>query len=543
MSKMEQTNQIERQENIEYKTERIPYPEEMVKKFKELGYKEHAEAYRKILEISQSVKKEGGKVFLVGGSVRDIFFNKMPKDFDLEIYRLEAEKIREIVGKVGRISEVGKSFGVLKVFLDNGMDIDVSLPRTDSKIGEGHRGFEVKTDPYMSVKDACRRRDFTMNSMLADVVTGVVTDPFNGLEDIENKVLRVTDPEKFIDDPVRVERAPQFVGRFGLTIEEKSLKLMRKMVPDLKKEPKSRIIEEWKKLLLKSDKPSLGLMAAMSIGIFKELHPEFLSLQKTPQDEEWHPEGDVWMHTLMAVDEAAKLCREYDLDKETAFTVMLSSLCHDLGKQSTTKLMKKDGKMQITFYGHEQAGKEPTERFLSSIGVDNLTRSKVAKLVANHLIPSMWFIDSTVRGQEISNGAFNRLAAKIHPATMRELALTAAADYRGRGPFVNPETPDQLMMPKSFPAGQWFIERARELGMEKSKPSDLIRGKDLFCFGFKNPGPLWGEIIKLSSDLRDSKNFTKDMFFRALYGVSDEKEAVAKLKLLLSETKSCAVQE
>jgi len=524
-----------KQEYFENKTEKIPGPEEMTEKFREFGYKEYAEAYEKVLKICQVVKETGGEALLVGGSVRDIFFNKMPKDFDLEIYKLKADEIKEIVQEFGRVSEVGKAFGVLKIFLGNGIDIDISLPRTDSKVDEGHKGFEVKTDPDMSIEDAARRRDFTMNSISADPLTGKLNDPFNGLDDIRNRVLKITDPERFQDDPLRVMRAVQFAGRFGMEIDKESLAIIQEMTLSLKELPKERILEEWKKLLIKSDKPSLGLSAGMLLGVFKELHPEFPPLRETKQEPEWHPEGDAWTHTLMSVDEAAKLCREYDLNEETAFTIMLSSLCHDLGKQSTTELMEKDGKIRITSHGHEQAGEEPTKKFLASIGVEGLTRSKVVKLVTNHLIPSAWFIDSTVRGQKISKGAFNRLAAKIHPATMRELALTAAADHRGRGPFADLENPDQLMMPENFPAGKWFIEKAREVGVEKSKPEDLIRGKDLFAFGFKNPGVLWGKIIKLSNDLRDDKNFTKDMFFQSLCGIDDEQEAVNKLESLLSE--------
>jgi len=537
----EQINQREnKREYFEDKTEKIPGPEEMTEKFRELGYGEYAEAYEKVLEICQAVEEADGEALLVGGSVRDIFFNKMPKDFDLEIYKLEAKEIKKIIQKFGKVSEVGKAFGVLKIFLGNGIDIDISLPRTDSKVDEGHKGFEVKTNPDMSIEDAARRRDFTMNSMAADPLMGKLRDPFNGLNDIRNRILKITDPERFQDDPLRVLRAVQFAGRFGLEIDKESLAIIQKMAPSLKELPKERILEEWKKLLIKSDKPSLGLIAAKSIGIFKELHPEFDDLTKVPQEKEWHPEGDVWMHTLMSVDEATKLCREYDLDKETAFTVLLSSLCHDLGKQSTTEMMEKGGKMRITSHGHEQAGEEPTKKFLASIGVDGQTRSKIVKLVTNHLIPSSWFIDSTVRGQKISKGAFNRLSEKIHPATMRELALTAAADHRGRGPFANPENPEQLMMPENFPAGKWFVDKAREYGVEKSKPADLIGGKDLFAFGFKNSGPTWGEIIGLANDLRDDKGFTKDMIFQSLIdnekaNINDEKTALDKLKSLLGK--------
>jgi len=118
---------------------------------------------------------------------------------------------------------------------------------------------------------------------------------------------------------------------------------------------------------------------------------------------------------------------------------------------------------------------------------------------------------------------------------MRELALTSAADHRGRGPFADSENPEQLMMPENFPAGRWFLERARELGVEKSKPADLIKGRDLFNFGFNDHGVLWGEIIKLSNELRDDKNFTKDMFFQLLCDINNEQEAIDKLKSFLSE--------
>lgn len=210
------------QEHFEDKTEKIPDSEEMIKRFRERGYEEYAEAYEKVLEICQAVKEAGGEALLVGGSVRDVFFDKLPKDFDLEIYKLEADEIKELVQKFGKVSEVGKAFGVLKVFLGNGIDIDVSLPRTDSKVDEGHKGFDVKTDPQMSIKDAARRRDFTMNSIVADPLTGEAHDSFDGLQDIRDRTLKVTDPERFQDDPLRVMRAVQFAGRFGLTIEQKS---------------------------------------------------------------------------------------------------------------------------------------------------------------------------------------------------------------------------------------------------------------------------------------------------------------------------------
>jgi len=240
-----------------------------------------------VIDIVREIDEQGGKAFLVGGSVRDMLLGKKPtKDLDIEVYGMLPDKIQEIVEMHGKVMEVGKSFGVLKYY-DGTLEIDFSLPRKDSKVGEGHRGFAIDTDPFMDIKEAARRRDFTINAMMYDPITEVLIDPFRGLADLEKRVLRVVDKDTFTEDPLRVMRGVQFVARFDLAVEMKSFLLMQKAVSSLEELPKERIQEEWKKLLLKAMKPSLGLKTMLDLGIIERYYPELFKLTETEQDPLW----------------------------------------------------------------------------------------------------------------------------------------------------------------------------------------------------------------------------------------------------------------
>ena len=510
--------------------EKLPLPDEFIGVLEANGLPEHARVYRATVELAGALKEIGGRALLVGGCIRDMLAHKIPKDFDIEVYKLQPEQIEEVARRFGKVSEVGKAFGILKISLGEGVDIDLSLPRADSKTGTGHKGFEVSIDPDMSVTEAAKRRDFTINSMVGDPLTGEIYDPFGGAQDLKNRVLRVTDAERFRDDPLRVMRALQFVGRLGLSIDPESRQIISSMVPELKDLPKERLYEEWKKLLLKSGKPSLGLAAGMALGVFNEIHPEFPPLAETPQEPEWHPEGDVWIHTLMCVDEAAKIIRREQLDEETALTVMLSTLCHDLGKSQTTKTIDE----KITSFGHEQAGEEPAKKFLATLGAPGTVRDKVARLVAFHLAPIQLYGDEILRHQPVSDGSIRRLTANVSPATINELVLITEADHVGRGPFEDPEIPDQLLLNlHENPAGKWLLARARAIEVENSKPAPLLRGRDLMDLGFKS-GENIGAIIKLANALRDEKSLTKEEILRLIYDLNgDSQAAIDKMTALL----------
>ncbi len=509
---------------------KLPQSKDYIEIFNDQALFEVAEAYQIVVDLAQEIKEAGGRALIVGGAVRDYILSKIPKDFDLEVYGLAPEKIEEIVKSFGKVANAGKAFGILKLFTPSGLDIDVSIPRRDSKSGTGHRGFQVATDPNMSITEAARRRDFTFNSLSANPLTGDIYDPFGGIADLQNRTLKVTDSERFKDDPLRVLRALQFSSRFGLKVEKQSLKILKDMIPELNELPKERIGEEWKKLLLKSTKPSIGLSLGMSLGVFDEIHPEFPPLAHTPQEADWHPEGDVWIHTLMVVDEASKIVRKNNLDKEASFVVLLASLCHDLGKPATTS-QRADGR--IVSPGHEQAGAEPTRKFLSKIGVANLIKDKVVKLVENHLQPTLLYVNEIIQGGKVSDGAIRRLANRIYPATISELAMVAEADHLGRGEFAVDIKEQLILNSDVFEPAPWLLARARQIEVLDNKPQSLTRGQDWISFGFR-PGKNIGQAIELADQLRDKFNFTKENIFNLLLGL-DESLALLKMREMLQK--------
>ncbi|MBI3631897.1 MAG: CCA tRNA nucleotidyltransferase [Candidatus Vogelbacteria bacterium] len=535
--------------------ERIPTGTEYLKFLEENGTPEHVLAYQKVLEISKIIKEAGGRAFLVGGSVRDMFMGKIPKDFDLEVYKLPDQSLsdlltvttRELGGSIK--TDVGKSFGITKVAFkvakqfegddEKQIDLDISIPRTESKSGAGHKDFGVVLHPEMSIEEAARRRDFTMNSLAADAETGEVFDPRGGITNIRRRELRVTDEERFKDDPLRVLRAMQFIGRYTLSVNQETARIITETLPGLKHISKERFGEEWDKLLMKSEQPSYGLIAGMVLGVFNEAYPEFVKLAETLQEFEWHPEGDVWIHTLMVVDAAARIARRENLNEEDARVVMYTMLCHDLGKGPTTKFDPEKGRIRSV--GHDKAGIDLTENFLNRIGASNDVKAKVKALVGDHLAPGLMHIEFVLKnqdGKKDPKGALRKLAKRIYPATMKLLAIVGEADHMGRGPFVyKVETGEpasekdvidftqgqlsietakdinnvfKFAMPEDYPAAKWFLGLARELKVEESKPENIISGKMLERVGYiggkgatRNIGIILGEIIQIANDLRD----------------------------------------
>ncbi len=473
--------------------------------------KEAKEMFERVCKLAEAVKAIGGRALLVGGSVRDEVLGTSSKDFDLEIYRVQPEDLEKLVHKFGKVDSVGKAFGILKI-TDGGMDIDVSIPRRDSKVHEGHKGFQVDTDPSMSIKEAGRRRDFTFNALSKDPLTGEIFDPFNGVEDLRTRTLRVTDPELFKDDPLRLMRGAQFIGRFGLKPDADSMQLFREMVPSLRELPKERMFEEWNKLLLKSERPSLALQSLMDMGVIESLYPELLAMRGTPQEFEWHPEGDVWVHTLMVVDAAKDVCKYEKLRKDEAHVVMMAALCHDLGKPETTEF--KDGRTRAQ--GHEPAGEEPTKLFLKKIGASKELEQKVVPLVKEHLWPGTTY-RKFLKGEEVHPGAFRRLAKRLWPATIAELTYVSESDNQGRGPFQDTKQKNQFLLPEPYEAGKWVREEARRLGVEKEMPKPILFGRDLIKLGFTAGRAFW-EPIHFSERLRDEKNMTHEDVVNLLKG-------------------------
>jgi tRNA nucleotidyltransferase (CCA-adding enzyme) len=328
--------------------------------------------------IAEAVRSRGGRALVVGGWVRDQLLGRTSKDVDLEIYGVPAGELRQLLEGIGPVNAVGESFTVYKV-----AGLDVALPRRDSKTGRGHRGFTVEGDPGMRVEDASRRRDFTINAIALDPLTGEHLDPHGGLADLERRVLRAVDPATFGDDSLRVLRAVQFAARFDLELDPATADLCRSIpLDDL---PAERIWGEVEKLLLRAARPSRGFELALRLDVVARLFPELSALVGCPQEPEWHPEGDVWVHTLMVIDEARR--RIDDLDHPRQVAIMLGAVCHDVGKPATTAFV--DGR--IRSMDHEQAGVAPARALLDRLNVHTIggfdVRAQVLGIVAHHLKP------------------------------------------------------------------------------------------------------------------------------------------------------------
>jgi tRNA nucleotidyltransferase (CCA-adding enzyme) len=473
----------------------------------------HAESYRRALGFAEQVRDEGGQALLVGGCVRDMLLGIVPKDYDMEVRGLPPAKVLELAERIGHVDEMGKAYGILKLQRD-GVDLDISLPRRDSKVAEGHTGFDVNTDPHLSVEEAARRRDFTINAIGVDPLSGEVHDPFDGVTDLEARCLRVVDPETFVDDPLRALRAIQFVGRFELELDPETAEIVRAMAPFLPELSGERFKDEWDKLLLQSERPSLGLRIGQELGVYEHMYPQFTPLSETPQHLQWHPEGDVWIHTCMVVDRAAELVRTHELPEEEARVIMLAALCHDLGKPKTTKL--KDGRYVAP--GHEAAGLEPAKRFLDTLtSLDNASKAKVLRLVEWHTVPRQLHRLREAHGHEVKDGPFRRLAVKVHPATMEDLALVFEADMLGRGPFPEPAEGEPSYQEYVRGGAEWFRKRVQALGIQRKRPSHIVTGKDLLELGFKSD-PAFGEIIRAANDLRDDLDMDREQIMELLRG-------------------------
>lgn len=418
--------------------------------------------------IATEVARHGGRAVVVGGYVRDRLRGAPSKDVDIEVFGVPADALRDLLLTIDRVNTVGESFTVYKVG-----DIDVSLPRRESKVGRGHRGFVVEGDPSLTFAQAASRRDFTINAIGWDPLTGEYLDPFGGRADLERRLLRMVDARTFGDDSLRVLRALQFAARFDCTLDAETAAVCRHIpLDDL---PAERIWGEVEKLLLLADAPSRGLSLAHDLGVVARLWPELVPLATCPQDPEWHPEGDVWTHTLMVVDQAAR--RKDGLSKPEQVALMLGAVLHDLGKPLTTAVI--DGRIKSP--AHESAGLEPAARMLDRLHVHTMdgydVRAQVLAFVQYHMIPGAW----KKAEPPVSDGAFRRLARKTDLAL---LARLAEADCTGRtGPF-------------DCSASAWFVERAEALGVQHEPPAPLLRGRDLLALGMP-PGPAMGEVLRV----------------------------------------------
>lgn len=414
------------------------------------------------LAVAELVRSAGGTAYLVGGCVRDAFRGETSKDLDLEVYGIAADKLQDILASKFALNTVGVSFGVIKL---NAFDIDVALPRRESKATPGHRGFLVDTVPDLSFREACERRDFTINAILANPLTGEIIDPCGGMPDIEDGVIRHIG-EHFLEDPLRVLRAMQFTARFGFQIATETIDVCRSMTPE--NLPRERLASEWEKLLLKGVKPSLGLAFLRDCGWIR-YYPELEALIGCPQYFKWHPEGDVWNHTMHAVD-ALPLVRTGNPADD--LLVAVSALCHDFGKPRTTE-HETDGR--ITSYGHEIEGEPAVRSFIGRLWNMPDFAEQVVRLVGAHMRPRALVANNA------SDKAYRRLAVDV--GRMDLLAAVVECDMRATPP--NPPALEII---------ETFRRKSEDLALSREPPKPLLQGRHLLERGLK-PGPEFKRIL------------------------------------------------
>jgi tRNA nucleotidyltransferase (CCA-adding enzyme) len=440
-------------------------------------------------KLTELVVASGGRALLVGGAVRDFFlFGVEPKDWDVELHGLSVAVVKKLLSQFGEVNAVGAAFGVLKVTDANGVEFDFTLPRRENKVGKGHKGFMVELDTAMTPKDAAARRDFTVNSMAVDLATGELLDPFNGMADLKAGVLRHTS-DAFAEDALRVLRGMQFAARFDFTMAPETVALSKSLVDKVKFVEKvnpdsddeelavDRVLGEFVKLATKGKKPSAGLKVLKDTGWLK-LFPELAAMDGLAQEPEWHPEGDVWAHTLHTVDAAARLADKDNLNSKDRTALFFGALLHDVGKPLVT-VTTKEGR--VVSPGHANAGVKLAESFMEGLRAPKALTKAVAVLVKEHMVHV---------GADMTERAVRRLSDRVDGKTTVEMVdRVIQADAAGRPPLSDAHPCPELM------------KLARELAVERNKPSPLLTGKHLVALGLK-PGPVFGKILRAAFELQ-----------------------------------------
>lgn len=413
-----------------------------------------------LVRLVEHLSQHGIKPLFVGGFVRDHFSGHTTHDLDIELYGVTSlDELETLLKPFGKVGLFGKSFGVLKLTYE-GYSIDFSPPRTESKSGFGHKGFETAWFSTLDFVAAARRRDFTINAIGYDPIAQTLLDPYGGVEDLKDKQLRCVDPETFVDDPLRILRAVQFAARFELTCDRQLLALCQNMIAEgaLEELPKERIFEELKKLLLQSNRPSIGMTLLKEMGGLPFFAP-LDRFESTPQEASSHPEGHVWMHTLMTLDTmAAQRSGKWRSD----IVLMLAMLLHDIGKPDTTIIV--DGVLNAP--KHAEVGVEIARNWLKKITEDKTLIEAILPLIHYHGWPRKLYRSGA------SDSDILHLSTHV---CIHDLIAVAKADFFGRS--FNGNTPE------IFKAGEWLHERASALNVLFGPPKPLLMGRDLIAMG------------------------------------------------------------
>lgn len=414
-------------------------------------------------EISAAIREAGGRAYLVGGYVRDTLLGRKSKDIDLEVYGLTPARLFELLTGFGEPYTRGAAFGVLGL---RHSDIDIAMPRKEKAVGGGHKDFEVYVDPFLPEEQACRRRDFTVNALMLDPLTNGVVDHVHGREDLKKGVLRHVDTNSFPEDPLRVFRAARFSAVLGFTLAEETVSLCRGI--DVSALSRERVMEETSRALLKAERPSVYFRTLEKTGQLGCFFPEIQALIGAKQNPKYHPEGDVFTHTMNVLDAGAALKEE---TKEPLF-FMYSCLMHDLGKPSSTVVCE-DG--TLTCPDHAPRGVPFAEKALGRLTNDRRLIAYVLDMVKRHMDPLFLFKE---------NARPDKTRALLDASVCSEdLLVLTRADSLGKGKPTKPEK------------DLFWRERYSDYLTWRTEPR--VSGADLIAAGFA-PGEEMGKLLKLT---------------------------------------------
>ncbi|MBQ4088569.1 MAG: HD domain-containing protein [Clostridia bacterium] len=421
-------------------------------------------------KIAEAVSSAGGRAFFVGGYVRDMLMGIDCKDIDIEVYGIEPARLRELLTDFGEVYDKGAAFGVLGL---RHSDLDIAMPRKESLRGTKHTDFDVSVDPFLTYEEASMRRDFTINAMMLDPLTGEIVDCWNGKADLEKKIIRHVSDETFGDDALRVFRAAQFAARMNAEIVPETMDICRRMnVTELSKE---RIYEELTKALLKAETPSIFFRALRAMGHLTEFFTEIDALIDVPQNPKYHPEGDVFEHTMLTLDAAAHLRH---MAKEP-LNFMLAALMHDLGKANATEISP-EGK--ITSYMHPDTGVPLAETQLKRLTNNTRTIAYVKNMVWLHMRPNML----------ASADSKKKKSREMYDMSLcpEDLILISRSDATGK-----------TDAPYNMKNWTYLTERLKDYYTCIARP--MVTGADLTAAGVK-PGKHMGKMIARARSLHFS---------------------------------------
>ncbi len=419
------------------------------------------------IKIAKAVEEKGGRTFYVGGFVRDRLLGIEGSDLDIEVHGVSPEDLSGLLGRFGEPLYHGLSFGIYSL---KRYDIDIAMPRRERAKGRGHRDFEVSVDPFMGTFEAARRRDFTFNAIMQDVLSGEIIDHFGGREDMEAGIVRHVDARSFAEDPLRVFRAAQLAARFDFVLAEETVELCRTI--DTSALSKERVEAELKKALLGSERPSIFFEVLRSVGALEPWFSELSLLIGLEQDPKYHPEGDVWTHSMQVLDRAAK----YRVEAEYPYAFLLLALVHDFGKICTTEISGE----RIHAYGHEEEGLPLIEKFLGSFTSESRLKRYVLNMAALHMKPNM-LAHSRARLRS-TNRMFDAAAAP------KDLIYFAIADK------------PLLVGDEKFEDGSDFLFKRLE-AYERIMSGPWVSGEDLIAAGLQ-PGLHFSEALEYAHKIR-----------------------------------------